>query len=211
MPEDRRRFDFLFERLGRLRNAGNNPDDCPDVDTILKRCKADGVSLEDLSFHLLLQLAEYSNPPSVAMLRQMQEEVDAGVKRFEQALKHLHRVETLVRVPGVFPASVFELLDRCAVVLQAAKTRAHRMVAGRQMFEARQGAKATGRPRRLSGDLEALGISRDDARELRRAVRMVARVAPLRSGEGVSVKYVGYDRCSECDNPAPLLFKTAKN
>jgi hypothetical protein len=118
---------------------------------------------------------------------------------------------------GIPASAIFELMDACDLMIQRAQMTARQLATARCAIESRRGAKATGLPKKRPGrpaidsDLQAIGVSRDDARNLRRVVRVVRDFAPLRYGAGVSLTHVGYTRCPTCQNPAPSLFGPDRN
>lgn len=229
--DDLDRFAFLFDRLrqgGFLapvpKGTWDRTTECPDVLTILRRCKAKGVDLGanrdpgpprpgGLAEILLGELCAESNPSTMVALKEQAAELRRGAKSFKEACSRFEKVPGLFAVPDleIPPSGMFELLNACALVLNKALATAQHLVEGRRARDELFPAKATGLPKKAPGrplkdDLQMPGVSRDDARGLRRAVRLAASVAPIRYGEGVSVEYIGYPRCQTCNNPAPALF-----
>lgn len=233
---DLQAFDFLIEPLRRNgfmapvpTNAPDRTKDCPDLMAILRRCKTKGVELYAprdpgpprpgaLSEHLLDELARASNPPSSVDLREAENKLNRGARAFKRARSLFESVSGLfaARDRGIPPTAMFELLDACALMIQSAQTTARQLVTVRRAREEQRGAKATSLPKKKPGrpandsDIQALGVSRDDALLLRCLVRTVATLAPLRYGVGVSGEYRGYPRCQTCNNPAPALFASAR-
>jgi hypothetical protein len=178
----------------------------------LLRCKAAGVPLDQLSACLLAELAIASSPHAVPALREMTSKLDDSAKRFRQARRLLNSMPTPLGSPTgrAHPEALLEILDAVADEVGKAQELAHQMLAGRHRLETQRGAKATGRKRQDSLDYASFGVSRDEVRKLRRAVRYVARLAPLRYGAGVTLTRVPDDRCPACGNPASRLFRREK-
>lgn len=191
--QDREKSRFLFEPLATVLE-----DECPDLDTLLQRLKANGVPLDTLSELLLRQLViDDARVKRVPAIRQACEDFDDGSKDFEQAHRKLKKASFMLDAPmlGVRPPATLELLDACASILGEVRATFYRVLM------ARWGKAATGAPRR-ERELKGLGISRDDARELYKVVKLAAHHVGL---SGVSWQY-GMQRCPACNNPAPALF-----
>jgi len=199
--KDRERFAFLFEGFR------GDPVNTRFLAACLLRCKVAGVPLDSLAGGLFGELVIASNPPPLIVLKQARDEMDIGFKRFEQARKHLGRAVFLLGSSQSYPEAMLEILSACRGVLIEARTHARGLVDTLCVFEARHGARKTGRPRQLRVDFAALGVARDDLRQLRRAVRVAARHSPVRYGEGMTLTRGRDDRCSLCGNPASRLFR----
>jgi len=210
--EDCSLFAFLLRHFPHATGRGlPDEDDRPDLETTLERCKAGSVPLDRLNEYLRAELAlsSDSNPPTLVALKSMKDRLDEGVKRFRQARRLLSSMPIPLgsQAGKAHPEALLEILEAVEGELPKAQELARQMLAGRTRLEAKHGARATGRKRQARLDYASLGIPRDDVRELRQAVRYVARRAPLRFGAGVTLTRVPDDRCVACGNPASRLFR----
>jgi len=201
-PEEWARFGWLSKGLTSV-----SPDERPDLDTLLERQKAKGVSLDDLANALLMKSAGSQTYKSPRRRRPVSRNVHVReeLARFIEDVRLLR--EAMVRVEehgvrldaprlGVRPPIFSKLFSGLHCALTEAANTANCL---RDLLKQRVGKT---RPPR-EGVSPPLNVSGPDWRELSRAARLAAPHVFVGSW---SIKYGTQPPCPSCGNPAPLLF-----
>jgi hypothetical protein len=154
----RARFAFLLERL-----AQADPDDAPLVDQILERM--DPQRIDEIAAVLLAALkAEIADPPE-AYFRKLR----AWAAALAAGLRAVRRARSILRLQG--GAFIYVALAEVEQDLRGLIQESPFVAAARRYHP------KIGRPNkdpRMVAQLQGYGVSRDDARELLRAVRIAA-------------------------------------